>query len=129
MVQRSRRHPFLALFDAADPNLSAAERVPTVTPTQALYLMNSPFVHRQAEAFGRRLLAAPGDDAARTRLAFETAHARLPGDAELADAVAFVAAYRKQLTDRGATAAAAAAGAWAALARGLLTSNAFLYVD
>ncbi|MBN9524033.1 PSD1 domain-containing protein [bacterium] len=129
MVQRSRRHPYLALFDAADPNLSTAERVPTVTPTQALYLMNSPFVHRQAEAFGRRLLAAPGDDTARARLAVEAAHGRPPGDAELADAVAFVAAYRRRLAGRGEAADAAAAGAWAALCRVLLTSNAFLYVD
>src|SRR5262249_27873074 len=55
MVQRNRRHPFLALFDAADPNLSTAERLPTVTPTQALYLMNSPFVREQSEALARRV--------------------------------------------------------------------------
>jgi hypothetical protein len=54
MQQRNRRHPFLALFDAADPNQSVAQRLPTTTPTQTLYLMNSP----------RRLRAPP---ARRTR--------------------------------------------------------------
>ncbi|HVK15199.1 MAG TPA: PSD1 and planctomycete cytochrome C domain-containing protein, partial [Gemmataceae bacterium] len=94
MVQRNRRHPFLALFDAADPNLSVGERLPTTTPTQALYLMNSPFVHAQAEAFARRLLAAPGDDAGRVGLAFELAHGREPDDAAVTGALAFLKAYR-----------------------------------
>lgn len=57
MVQRNRRHPYLALFDAADPNQSVASRQPTTTPTQALFLMNSPFVHQQTNGFARRIAA------------------------------------------------------------------------
>ncbi|MFO0806095.1 MAG: PSD1 and planctomycete cytochrome C domain-containing protein [Gemmataceae bacterium] len=122
MVQRNRRHPFLAMFDAADPNLSVGERLPTTTPTQALYLMNSPFVHTQSEAFAKRLLAAPGDDAARIRLAFEMAHGRAPESAVLNDSLAFLKAYRAKATGQEAA-------AWAAFSRVLLTSNAFLFVD
>jgi len=129
MVQRNRRHPFLALFDAADPNLSVGERQPTTTPTQALYLMNAPFVHAQADALAKRILAVPGDDAARVRLAFETAHGRVPDDATTAAAVAFLTAYRTTAADRGVKPDALAATAWAALGRVLLTANAFLYVD
>jgi hypothetical protein len=121
MVQRNRRHPFLALFDAADPNLSVGERLPTTTPTQALYLMNSPFVHAQSEAFAKQLLAAPGDDAARIRLAFETAHGHVPEEAVVNDSLAFLKAYRAK--------AAGPEAAWAAFCRVLLTSNAFLFVD
>jgi hypothetical protein len=129
MVQRNRRHPFLALFDAADPNLSVGMRLPTITPTQTLFLMNSPFVHTQAEAFARKLLAAPGDDAARVRLAFESAHGRVPDDAGVKEAAAFLAAYRAKAADRGVKADQLDVAAWAALARVLLTANAFLYVD
>lgn len=129
MVQRNRRHPFLALFDAADPNLSVAERLPTTTTTQALYLMNSPFVHQQAEAFANKILASPGDDAARVRLAFETTHGRPPTQAALADALSFLSAYRQKLAERGLPPDRLAAAAWAALARVTLTSNAFLFVD
>jgi hypothetical protein len=121
MVQRNRRHPFLAMFDAADPNLSVGERLPTTTPTQALYLMNSPFVHTQSEAFAKRLLAAPGDDSARIRLAFELAHGRTPEDAEAKDSLAFLNAYRAKGAGPDAT--------WSAFGRVLLTSNAFLFVD
>jgi len=129
MIQRNRRHPFLSLFDAADPNLSVGERLPTTTPTQALYLMNSPFVHAQAEAFARRLLAAGGDDTARVRLAFESAHGRDPDTETIAEARRFLEAYRGRLAERGLAPEQQTVAAWAALARVLLTANAFLYVD
>jgi len=128
MVQRNRRHPYLALFDAADPNQSVASRQPTTTPTQALYLMNSPFVHTQAEGFAKRLLASHKDTETRVHAAFELAHGRLPGSPQLKDAVAFVAGYRQKLSDKSVVPERNLA-AWSALMRVLLTSNAFLYVD
>lgn len=127
MVQRNRRHPFLALFDAADPNQSVAMRQPTTTPTQALYLMNSPFVHEQAKGFAKRIAAQSGDDFARTTWAFEMSQGRVPEEGVLNDAVAFVAAYRKKLAGQNDEENDLAA--WSALARVLLTSNAFLFVD
>ena len=129
MIQRNRRHPFLALFDAADPNQSVAERQPTTTPTQTLFLMNSPFVHQQSEAFAARLIASVGDDEARVRQAFELTHARVPADSEVAKTVEFLKTYQQRLTDQGLSSEQQAVAKWAALARVLLTSNAFLYVD
>lgn len=129
MVQRNRRHPFLALFDAADPNLSVAERQPTTTPMQTLFLMNSAFVHDQAEAFARQLLTTPGDDPARVRLACEMAQGRVPSAAEVSDDLEFVAAYQQKLSDQGVPPDRQPAAAWTALARVLLTSNEFLYID
>ena len=91
--------------------------------------MNSPFVQQQAEAFARRLLAESADDAKRIRLAFAMAHARVPSDAEVSDALAFLTAYRTKLTALDKPPTNDAELAWAGLARVLLTSNAFLYVD
>jgi hypothetical protein len=127
MLQRNRRHPFLALFDAADPNISTAERLPTITPTQSLYLMNSPFVHEQANLLGKRLLAQPGNDSARIRYAFELANGRSPTDQQVEVSLAFVKAYAQKLTERKAK--DPIPSAWNALGRVLLTDNAFLYVD
>ena len=129
MVQRNRRHPFLALFDAADPNASVPQRLPTTTPTQSLYLLNSPFVLEQAEALARRLLASPGDNADRVRLAFEAAHTREPAPGEVADVLAFIAAYSQKLTTLQKPPSEPQVAAWAGLTRVLLTSNAFLYID
>jgi hypothetical protein len=55
MVQRQRRHPFLALFDGADPNSSTGRRQVTTVPTQALYFLNDPFFHKQANGLAERL--------------------------------------------------------------------------
>ena len=51
MTQRIKRHPFLALFDGADPNATTAVRLATTVPTQALYFLNDPFVHAKAEKY------------------------------------------------------------------------------
>jgi hypothetical protein len=123
MVQRNRRHPFLALFDAADPNQSVAVRDATITPTQSLFLMNSPLVHRAGTAFAARILAAASDRAARLRLATELAWGREAEANELAGMEAFL--------DRVAIEAPGTPEreAFGALARVLLTGNPTLFVD
>ena len=62
MTQRLKRHPFLALFDGADPNATTAERLATTVPTQALFFLNDPFIHAKAEKWAARLLAASADE-------------------------------------------------------------------
>jgi hypothetical protein len=99
------------------------------TPTQSLYLLNSPIVLEQARAFAKRLLAAPGDDPERIRLAFEAAHTRVPSAAETADLLAFLAAYNQRLAALPQPPGELQLTAWAGLARVLLTGNAFLYID
>lgn len=129
MVQRNRRHPFLALFDAADPNVSVPQRIPTTTPTQSLYLLNSPFVLQQAEAFAKRLLASPGADADRIKLAFEAAHTRTPSSTEISDLLNFAEDYQSRLATLPNPPADRKLASWAGIARIVLTGNAFLYLD
>jgi hypothetical protein len=123
MQQRIRRHPFLAIFDGPDPNASTAARFVSTTPLQALFVMNDPFVHSQADAFARRLLAEAPDDAQRIALAHRLAFAR-PSDAQETDqGVSFLAACRSRLGEGGEQ------KAWASYARVLLGGNEFLYLD
>jgi len=129
MLQRNRRHPFLSAFDAADPNQSVAERLPTITPTQSLYLMNSPFVHQAAVSFAERLMKDVSDPEARVRVAIETAHGRPAESADIAQALEFLHNYQTRLQSGAVSGTDPEAGAWSAFARVLLTSNAFLFVD
>ena len=69
-----------------------------------------------------------GDDYAKVRWAFETAYGRVPENDLVQEAVAFVSTYRKQQPDQISRSELEIAG-WSALARVLLTSNAFLFVD
>src|SRR5262249_3589282 len=73
MTQRLTRHPYPALFAGPDPNSSTSKRLPTTVPTQALYFLNDPFVHEQAEAFAKRVTSARSDEGERIALAHQLA--------------------------------------------------------
>ncbi len=114
---------FLAVFDAANPNLVVAQRDVTTVPAQALFLMNSPFVRDQSTALAGRLLAAARlDDAGRVELAYKLALARLPSAGERDRAVAYV-------QGAGGTAKETAPRAWARFCQALLASAEFRYLD
>jgi hypothetical protein len=129
MVQRQKRHPFLSLFDAADPNVSTEERSTTVTPAQSLYLMNDPFVHEKSAALAARLMKEATEDGERVKLAYELTAAREPDADEFVRAGMFLGRYREKLGSLGKTADEQQQGAWSAFSRVLLTSNGFLFVD
>ncbi len=129
MTQRNRRHPFLSLFDGPDPNASTAKRSITTVPTQALFFMNDPFVHEQAEGFARRLLAARTDEGDRIRLAYRLALAREPLDEELEKSKDFLDRYRRQLQVDGVAVGEHSRLSWSAFARTLFASNEFVFID
>lgn len=52
----------LDLFDAPDASLVTGSRETTSSPLQSLYLMNNPFVQRQAEDLARRVQEYPPSD-------------------------------------------------------------------
>ncbi|MBI3415899.1 MAG: DUF1553 domain-containing protein [Verrucomicrobia bacterium] len=127
MTQRLKRHPFLALFDGPDPNASTATRTVSTVPTQALYFMNSSFVHEKAEKFSRKLERASASNAERIDLAYAEALGRPPSEAERTEALEFLDAYQAEL---GVVDARQAEGsALAAFARALFASNEFMHVD
>ena len=129
MTQRIKRHPFLALFDGPDTNASTPRRLNTTVPTQALFLMNDPFVHEQSAGLARRILLARQEDRGRVEWAFEVALARKPSADETSAALGFLRRYRQLLEGAKVPAGQQQAQAWAAFARTLLTRNEFLFVD
>ncbi|MSU36895.1 MAG: DUF1549 domain-containing protein [Pedosphaera sp.] len=127
MVQRIKRHPFLALFDGADPNSSTAERRITTVPTQALYFLNDPFVHAKSVKLAERLQAARPTESGQIELASQLAFGRSATDAEQTDAAEFLADCRSELSSAGTTGTGRAA--LAAYVRTLFGSNEFLHCD
>jgi hypothetical protein len=106
----------LTLFDFPDPSLIVGERATTTVPAQSLYLMNNPFVIRQAEGMAERLLAGDGDEGARLRRAYQLCYSRPPTDKEMQDAQTFVADYGITHARRST---------WAALCQALFASAEF----
>jgi len=127
MTQRIKRHPFLTLFDGADPNASTADRRTTTVPTQALFFLNDPFVHTKSEKFAARVERLGTDEAQRIEAAYRLSLGRSPSATERAEAKEFLAAYRSELV--AADQEKAETAALAALARVLIGSNEFLSVD
>jgi len=129
MKQRIKGHPFLTLFDGADPNASTGVRRNTTTPTQALYLLNNPFVHENAVALAADLFKVDQDDQQRLRRAYQLTLCRPPGDSELEVSQRFVDRYQAAAVQSGTAAGDAEKQAWSALARTLLVRNEFLFVE
>ncbi|MDE2508954.1 MAG: PSD1 domain-containing protein [Planctomycetota bacterium] len=117
MVQRQRRHPFLALFDGADPNASTPQRQTTTVPTQALYFLNDRFFHAQAARIAASLMTLRDDDERVARV-YRILFQRSPSTLEREQTARFLLAYPAPPAER-----------WSALARVLLASNEFLYID
>ena len=114
---RNRRHELFEVFDFADINAPAGRRnVSTVAP-QALYLLNSPFIHEQARIAATRLLAEPGDDSARLDHACRITLGRLPAASE-----------RESLT-RGLAAAESPQEGWIHVFTALFGCIYFRYLD
>ncbi len=81
----------LEVFDFAEPSFVVANRGVTNVPSQALYLMNNPFVIEQSQALARRVAAVPNiSDLDRIALAYQHALGRLPTETERTRIEAFL---------------------------------------
>ncbi|HQR05491.1 MAG TPA: PSD1 and planctomycete cytochrome C domain-containing protein [Gemmatales bacterium] len=127
MTQRLKRHPFLTLFDGADPNASTADRLVTTVPTQSLYFLNDPFIHTTSEKWAQRLRSTSASESDCIVQAYRQAYGRSPTEAESGDAAEFLASYRVELkaekTDK------LEMRSLAAFLRTLFGSNEFLHVE
>jgi hypothetical protein len=69
-------------FDCPDAGQTAPRRTVSITPLQALNLLNSPFLLQQSEIFAKRLQQASADAAEQLRLAFRLAFGREATESE-----------------------------------------------
>ncbi len=128
-VVRNAPDELLSAFDAPDGSGSTPRRDVTTTSTQALLLLNGPWMLARAATFAGRLeRLTPGSAGGRDRilLAYRLALARPPDPHEVEQAVAFLARRRSPSLRRPP------AGDRAALVdfcHVLLNCNEFLYVE
>ncbi len=93
-VVRSQMQPFLTALDCADPSMRVDRRNESVSPAQALALLNNGFILAQARHFAVRVCAEAGDDvAAQVVRAFRLAMGRTPTTAEREPLLAHVARH------------------------------------
>ena len=119
-VIRNELPQVLEVFDFADPDVASGRRDTTTVATQALFLMNSPFVLAQSRHTARGLLALPLDDAGRLGDLYRRVLGRLPSETETRKTVAFLVDYRRTAND---------VDAWAAVCQALFASAEFRFVE
>jgi hypothetical protein len=96
--RRSLPFPMFETFDHPDMNTSAGRRNVSTVPTQALTLLNNPFIVRQAELLAERIATeAPDDLAKQIDLGYQYALARPATDLERS--LAIEAVKSKPLVD------------------------------
>jgi cytochrome c553 len=116
---RNTRDELLDAFDAPDASLSTARRNVTVTPTQALLMINGAWVLERSRKMADRLVREVPDAAgpqARIDRAYRLAFGREPDSSESAEALEFI---RKSGLN----------SAWADLSHVLLNASEFLTLD
>jgi hypothetical protein len=106
-------------FDVANPNVVSGRRSETILPTQALYLMNSPFVNAEAVRAGERIIRSGATDAERVRLIYRLALGREPSAAETDVVMRFIEESK----------AGEKSGVWSALVHSLFGSVDFRHLD
>ncbi|HEY0551616.1 MAG TPA: DUF1549 and DUF1553 domain-containing protein, partial [Verrucomicrobiae bacterium] len=129
MTQRIQRHPYLAIFDGADPAASTPVRATSTTPLQALYLLNDAFVHEQSKQFAARVLKDLKDDTARMKRVYQLALSRPPESSELDGGRKFLVAVREKLRADGMPGDQIELESWRAMVRVIFRLNEFVYVD
>ena len=118
-ISRLKLDDMLNQFDYPDANVHAEKRSVTTTPTQKLFLLNSPFVLEQAKALAARLTSKPGEpDVKRVERAYLMLYARTSTPDELALAVEYLNGADSEGLTR-----------WERYAQVLLAANEMFYLD
>jgi len=82
-VFRNRLPELFQVFDFADPNIQQGKRASSTVASQALLLMNHPFVIEQADQSASRLVSMTLADTEKIRFAYRQVLGRRPNQQEL----------------------------------------------
>lgn len=111
----------LAVFDFAEPGFVTGSRETTNVPSQALYMLNSPFIASAAQKFAERVTTSTTDETQRVQLAYGLAFSRSPSETEQQAAADFFAKFPSTNN--------ASAAAWTSFCRALFASAEFRFLN
>jgi mono/diheme cytochrome c family protein len=114
-VSRRSLDRTLALFDFPNPVATSDARIPTATPLQELFFLNSTFIGARAKSLASRVEKAGGDDRARIAAAYALVFQRPPSSEEIKLGLGYLQT--------------AGGKAWPLYAQALLSSSELLFVD
>jgi hypothetical protein len=134
-VRRSQPVTLMETFDTPKMEIKCTRRTEAIVATQALTLLNSPFMETNARAVATRIVKAAPGRAERIGFAWMLLFTREPTETERQALATFLDSYvAVQLGDKLAAAVpaerqAAEDGAWPHAALSLFNTNGFLFMD
>ncbi|MDG2390073.1 MAG: PSD1 and planctomycete cytochrome C domain-containing protein [Planctomycetaceae bacterium] len=114
LIARRELNQMLRIYDFPEPTAHSPKRVSTTTPLQQLFVLNSPFVEKQAESL-LQLLPVNQSTTEKIQFCYRRLFAREPTADEVQVGLKFLAG--------------ANAERWTSYLHALLSLNEFLYVD
>jgi len=127
-ISRNSLDHMLRLFDFPDPNITSERRTSTTVPLQQLFVLNSDFMAKQAQALSARLAKDSSDDRTRINQAYRLLYGRLPTESEIAIGLEFLTAPEPAASE-GTAAPKSALSRWDQYSQVLLGSNEFTFID
>ncbi len=121
-LRRSNLPTLYMLFDFGDATSPEGHRNPTIVATQALFVMNSPMVNREAKNLADRILKATPKDSLRVEEAYMQILDRRPDASEIDKALSYIQSLHKKWGDIDEP------KAWQSFCHALMASNEFMYV-
>lgn len=100
LVDRQFLPSTLRMFDFANPDLHTPQRSETTVPQQALFLVNHPLVHEQAEVLADWARSQGRSDAERVTAMFQQLFQRSPTAAQQAAVLGLIDAAERELRER-----------------------------
>ncbi|NBV22124.1 MAG: DUF1553 domain-containing protein [Proteobacteria bacterium] len=119
----------LTAFNLPDGTTVTGKRDETTLPTQALYLMNSPFLVTESKRLAATLLKTSESESARIRSAFLRTLTREPSRSEAQQASGFLRRAESGLMQSAPDSETRQHTVWAAFCQALLASNELRYLD
>ena len=120
-LDRNRIPEMFNVFDYPNPGLVSGNRNASTVPTQALFMMNSEFVLKEAKAAAAKILAVKDlDDDERLDLTYKTTLGRMPSEAEKSLALAYLKSHGKETNGQEA---------WGGIFHGLFACLDFRYLN
>ena len=121
-LRRSNLPTLYTLFDFGDATSPEGKRSPTTVATQALFVMNSPMVIREAKALTDTVLKQEKQDRRRIEELYIRILDRRPDAGEIDNGLTYVQSLHRKWNDISEE------KAWTSLCHALMASNEFIYV-
>jgi hypothetical protein len=121
-LRRSNLPTLYSLFDFGDATSPEGKRSATTVATQALFVMNSPLVIREAQTLANTVLKQEKQDRRRIEAIYLRVLDRRPDANEIDNSITYVQSLHRKWNDIDE------AKAWASLCHALMASNEFMYV-